>query len=73
MLAGYSDWCAAVDLPERVPEVEHAALSRVTGTPVRHSLSKSVSLLKRSRNMTYPAGVSFASAAIDSFITFFPT
>ena len=35
MLAGYADWCAAVDLPERVPEVEHAALSRATGTPVR--------------------------------------
>jgi hypothetical protein len=35
MLGGFSDWCAAVDLPERVPEVEHAALSRASGTPVR--------------------------------------
>ncbi len=43
MLAGYGDWCAAVDLPERVPEVEHGALSRGTGTPVRRSTSWSVS------------------------------
>ena len=34
MLGGFGDWCAAVDLPERVPEVEHAALSRTSGTPV---------------------------------------
>ena len=35
MLGGFGDWCAAVDLPERVPEVEHGALSRATGAPVR--------------------------------------
>ena len=35
LLGGYADWCAAVDLPERVPEVEHHALARTSGAPVR--------------------------------------
>ena len=34
ILGGYSDWCAALQLPERVPEVEHHVLAHTTGAPV---------------------------------------
>ena len=34
ILGGYEDWCAAVELPERVPEVTHHVLARTSGAPV---------------------------------------
>ena len=34
ILGGYSDWCEAVELPERVPEVEFQALARTSRAPV---------------------------------------
>ena len=37
ILGGYSDWCEAVELPERVPEVEFQALARTSRAPVRRT------------------------------------
>lgn len=34
ILGGYSDWCEAVELPERVPEVEFLVLAKNTRAPV---------------------------------------
>jgi hypothetical protein len=38
ILGGYSDWCEAVELPERVPEVEYQALAKNSRAPVSAAL-----------------------------------